>query len=58
MPVGFNHPNSAVKTEFFKKNSRKLILATCYSSIQSYFKIDLTLTILFYVYFLYLKPNR
>ena len=31
------------------------MLATCYSSKQSYFKIDLTLTILFYVYFLYRK---
>ena len=29
-----------------------LILATCYSSIQSYFKIDLNLTMLFNVYFL------
>ena len=32
-----------------------LILATCYSSIQSYFKIYLILTISFYVYFLYRK---
>ena len=32
-----------------------LILATCHSSIQSYFKIDLDLTMLFNVYFLYRK---
>ena len=30
-----------------------LILAICYSNIQSYFKIDLILTMLFNVYFLY-----
>ena len=41
---GFNHSNYVVKTDFFlKKSSRTLILATCYSSIQSYFKIDLDL---------------
>ena len=40
---------------FFKKSSRTLILATCYSSIQSYFKIDLILTVLFNFYFLYRK---
>ena len=34
---GFNHSNYVVKTEFFKKSSRTLILATCYRSIQSYF---------------------
>ena len=32
-----------------------LILATCYSSIQSYFKIDLDFTMLFNAYFLYRK---
>ena len=46
---------SVVKTIFLKKNSGMFIPATCYSSIQSYFKIYLTLTILFYVYFLYKK---
>ena len=34
-----------------------LILATCYSSMQSYFKIDLDLTMLFNVYFLYQKSS-
>ena len=52
---GFNHSNYVVKTEFLKKSSRTLILATCYSSIQSYFEIDLILTKLFNVYFLYRK---
>ena len=52
---GFNHSNYVVKTEFFKKSSRTLILATCYNSIQSYFKIDLDLAELFNVYFLYRK---
>ena len=32
-----------------------LILATCYSSIQSYFKIDRDLIMLFNIYFLYRK---
>ena len=41
------------KQNFLKKSSRTLILATCYSSIQSYFKIDLDLTMLFNVYFEY-----
>ena len=41
---GFNHSNYVVETELFKKSSRTLILAICYSNIQSYFKIDLTLT--------------
>ena len=50
---GFNHPTSVVKQNSFKKNNDTLMLATCYSSIENYFKIDLTLTILFYVYFLY-----
>ena len=40
---------------FLKKNSRTLMLLTCYNSIQSCFKIDLILAILFYVYFLYRK---
>ena len=42
-----------LKQNIFKKGSRTLILATCYSSIQCYFKIDLILTMLFNVYFLY-----
>ena len=44
-----------LKQMFFKKSSRTLILATCYSCIQSYFKIHLILTMLFNVYFLYRK---
>ena len=44
-----------LKQNFFKKSSRTLILATCYSSIQSYFKIDIILTMLFNVYFIYRK---
>ena len=44
-----------LKQNFLKKSSRTLILATCYSSVQSYFKIDLDLTMLFNVYFLYGK---
>ena len=52
---GFNHSNYVVKTEFLKKSSRTLILAICYSNIQSYFKIDLILTMIFNVYFLYRK---
>ena len=40
-----------------KSSSHTLILATCYSSIQSYFKIDLNLTVLFNVYFLYRKSR-
>ena len=54
---GFNHSNYVVKTEFLKKSSHTLILATCYSSIQSYFKIDLDLTMLFDVYFQYGKSS-
>ena len=50
---GFSHSNYVVKTEFLKKSSRTLILAICYSNIQSYFKIDFILTMLFNVYFLY-----
>ena len=44
-----------LKQRFKKKktNNGTLILVTCYNSIESYFKIDLILTILFYVYFLY-----
>ena len=38
-----------LKQTFSKKSSRTLILATCYSSIRSYFKIDFDLTMLFYV---------
>ena len=57
--VGFNYSNYVVKTELKKKtttkNSGTLILPTCYSSIESYFTVDLILTILFYVYFLYPK---
>ena len=44
-----------LKQNFLKKSSRTLILATCFSSIQSYFKIDLDLTVLLNVYFLYRK---
>ena len=36
---GFNYPNSVVKTKILQKNSRTLILTTCYSSTQNYFKI-------------------
>ena len=35
-----------------------LILATCYSSIQGYFKIDVDVTVLFNVYFLYIKNHE
>ena len=38
-----------LKQNFYKKSSRTLMLATCYSSIQSYFKIDLISTMLFNV---------
>ena len=44
-----------LKQIFLKKSSLSLILATCYSSIQSYFKIDFSLKIVFNVYFLYRK---
>ena len=55
---GFNRPNSVVKTDLFqKKNSHKLILAICYSSTQSYFKIHVILIILFNSYFLYRKSS-
>ena len=40
---------------FKKKSSRELISSTSYSSIQSYFKINLDLAMLFNVYFLYRK---
>ena len=36
-----------LKQNFLKKSSCMLILATCLSSKQSYFKIDLDLTMLF-----------
>ena len=49
---GFNHSNYVVKTEFSKKSSRMLILAICNSNIQSYFKINVILTMVFNVYFL------
>ena len=39
-----------LKQNFFKRAVGTLILATCYSSIQNYFKIDLILTMLFNVY--------
>ena len=54
---GFNHSNYVVKKNFLKKSSRTVILATCYSSIQSYFKIDLDL-LMFNVYFLYRNHER
>ena len=40
-----NHSNYVVKTEFFPKVQSYVNMATCYSSVQSYFKIDLDLTI-------------
>ena len=46
-----------LKQKFLKKSSRTLILATCYSSVQSYFKIDLDLTMLFNVY-LYIENHE
>ena len=46
-----------LKQNFIKKSSRTLILATCYSNIQSYFKIDLDLRMLFNVYFPYGKSR-
>ena len=49
---GFNSSSYVVKAEFFKKGSLTLILVICYSNIQSYFKIDLILTMLFNVYLL------
>ena len=55
----FNHLSYVVKIAFFKKkNSPTLILATCYSSIQSYFKINLILTMFFNVYFLPGVPKK
>ena len=42
-----------LKQNVLEKNSGTLILATFYSSIESYIKIYLILTILLYVYFLY-----
>ena len=48
------HSNYVVKTVFFqKKSSRTLILANCYSKIQSHSKIYHDLTLLFNVYFLF-----
>ena len=44
-----------LKQNFLEKSSRTLILATWYSSIQSYLKIHHILTVLFNVYFLYRK---
>ena len=44
-----------LKQIFLKKSSRMLVVATCYRSIQSYFKIDLILTMLVNVYFPYRK---
>ena len=46
-----------LKQNFLKKSSRALMLATCYSSIQNYFKIDLILTMLFNTYFPYRKSS-
>ena len=46
-----------LKQNFLKKNSSMFILAICYSSIESYFKIDLILTILFHVYSLCRKSS-
>ena len=57
---GFNHSNHVAKTGFecgslILESSGTLILATFYNRIQSYFKTDLGLTMLFNVYFLYRK---
>ena len=41
MLFGFSHSIYVVETEVFKGNSRTLILATCYSSVQSYFEVDI-----------------
>ena len=38
-----------------EKFAKRAVVATCYCSIQSYFKIELDLTKLFNVYFLYGK---
>ena len=51
---GFNHSNYVVKREFFKKRA---VVATCYCSIQSFFKIEFDITTLFNVYFLYGKSR-
>ena len=40
-----------LKQNFLNKSNRTLILGTCSSSIQSFLKIDLILTMLFNVYF-------
>ena len=45
-----------LKQNFSDKDSRNVMLAACYSSMQSYFKINLILTMFFNVYFLYRKP--
>ena len=56
---GFNYSNYVVETDFFrKKSSRTLILATCYSSIQSYFKIDLILTMLYSMFTFYVENHK
>ena len=34
---GFNHSNYVVKTDFFEKSSLTIMLAICYSNIQSHF---------------------
>ena len=44
-----------LKQNLLKKSDPTLKVATCYSSIESYFKIDRILTMLFNVYFLYRK---
>ena len=49
---GFNHSNYVVKREFFKKEQSYDKISHL---LQSYFQIDLILTMLFNVYFLYRK---
>ena len=63
--VGFSTPEQSGKfktlvthTRLIKVDppgGRMLMLAVCYSSTQSYSRIHVNLTILFYVYFLYRK---
>ena len=55
IPVWLNHSNYVVKTEFFKKEKLYVNISYLLQQLQSYFKIDLILTILFTVNFLYRK---
>ena len=56
--MGFNHSNYIVKTEFFGTNSCTLVLSACHRSIQSYFKIDLILIMLFNTVFIFYIENH